>query len=145
MKKRAYPILLSIFACLLFVLPIFAQPTCAEAAETPGYFDSNQNLVIWFGILELPFLLLCIIYSFRTAVALRGGIFGKGMNLLAWGFLVMAVGHLAMQITHITGFDIFRDVLGNLPGSITWFIALMVTWSLSAIGFYQIHKVSRQA
>lgn len=39
----------------------------------------------WFGILELPFLLVCIVYSFRTAQTLKGGIFGKGMVYLAWG------------------------------------------------------------
>lgn len=40
----------------------------------------------WFGILELPFLLVCIVYSFKTARTLKGGVFGQGMVYLAWGF-----------------------------------------------------------
>ncbi|MGI9544498.1 MAG: hypothetical protein ACR2MX_14655, partial [Cyclobacteriaceae bacterium] len=36
----------------------------------------------WFGILELPFLLVCLFFAFRTAQALKGGVFGEGMSLL---------------------------------------------------------------
>ena len=104
---------------------------------------SGMDMTIWFGLLELPFLIVCVLYSFKTASAMKGGILGKGMNYLAWGFLVMAVGHLAMQITHIFGFDIFRDTLGYIGGNIAWFIALIITWGLSAYGFYQVYKVSK--
>ena len=116
---------------------LFAQGHHAEELNT---FD----LAFWFGILELPFLLLCIIYSFRTAIALKGGVFGKGMNYLAWGFLVMAIGHLAMQIHHIFKYDIFRDFFGLHIGSVLWFLALMVTWGLSAAGFISIYRVSKK-
>ena len=79
------------------------------------------------------------------AYALRGGRFGKGMTYMAWGFLVMAVGHLHMQIEHYYGINIFKSVLGQISGSIAWFIALVVTWGLSGLGFWSIYKASRGA
>lgn len=100
------------------------------------------NLVFWFGLLELPFLLVCVYYSFKTAQALQKGVFGHGMRLLAWGFLVMAVGHLAMQVNHVFGYDIFRDTFGYLIGNVFWFLALITTWGLSALGFYKVYKAS---
>lgn len=105
--------------------------------------DSANTLKTWFGVLELPFLILCIFFAFKTAAALKGGTFGKGMNLLAWGFLVMAVGHLHMQIEHFMGINIFNELLGNTLGTIAWFIALVVTWGLSGLGFYTIYKSSK--
>lgn len=93
-------------------------------------------------LLELPFLFGCVYFAFRTAHALRGGIFGKGMRLLAWGFLVMAVGHLHLQIAEYTGFDIFRTLLGSLGGSILWVLALLLTWGLSGYGFYRIYRAA---
>ena len=125
---------------LLAVVKLFAQ--------SEGYgstTDAHQlDLTVWFGLLELPFLFLCIFYCFKTSAALRGGVFGKGMKYLAWGFVIMAVGHVAMQVHHSFGFDVFRDVFGYLWGSLLWFIALSLTWGLSAIGFYSIYKVSKK-
>lgn len=105
-----------------------------------GSMDFQQ----WFGILELPFLLVCIVYSFKTAQQLKGGVFGKGMWFLAWGFSIMAVGHLSMQITNIFGVDIFDALLNQPLGKVAWFIALMATWALSALGFYKIYQASKQ-
>ncbi len=104
---------------------------------------SDLTFQQWFGILELPFLLVCIVYSFKTANKLKGGKFGEGMMYLAWGFLVMAIGHLSMQITSLFGVDIFDYLLGQPFGQIVWFIALMITWGLSAIGFYKIYQASK--
>ncbi len=103
----------------------------------------NLGIEEWFGILELPFLLVCIVYSFKTAQTLKGGVFGKGMVYLAWGFLVMAVGHLSLQITNFFGVDIFEAMLSQPLGKIAWFIALMTTWGLSAVGFYKIYQASK--
>lgn len=97
----------------------------------------------WFGILELPFLFVCIVYSFKTAQQLKGGVFGTGMMYLAWGFIVMAVGHISMQITSIFGLDIFDVLLDQPLGKIAWFTALMTTWGLSSYGFYKIYKASK--
>jgi len=93
--------------------------------------------------LELPFLLIAIIFSFLTARRLKGGKFGKGMNLLAWGFLVMAIGHIHMQLEHHYQFNVFKESLGDSLGQIAWFIALIITWVFSALGFYHIYKASK--
>ena len=104
-----------------------------------------SNMSYWFGVMELPFLFIAVFFAFLTAYALRGGRFGKGMTYMAWGFLVMAVGHLHMQIEHYYGFNLFKSLLGQLSGSIAWFIALIITWGLSGLGFYSIYKASRAA
>ncbi len=104
---------------------------------------AGMSIDQWFSLLELPFLLICIYYAFKTASALKGGAFGKGMTLMAWGFLVMAVGHLNMQLMHHFDFDIFSRLFGNLGGKIAWFVALVITWALSGLGFYSIYNVSK--
>jgi hypothetical protein len=76
---------------------------------------------------------------------MKGGKFGKGMTFMAWGFLVMAVGHLHMQIEHYYGINIFKTLFGSISGSIAWFVALVVTWGLSGLGFYSIYKASKGA
>ena len=133
--------------CLFLLLLGLCCPILLSAQGHDDHVSSAQqgelDSIFWFGVLELPFLFLCVYYSFKTASALKGGIFGQGMNYLAWGFLVMAVGHIAMQIQHIFHFDIFRDTLGYFMGNTAWFIALIITWGLSAIGFYRIYKVSK--
>lgn len=127
---------------LLCTTVLMAQYTGEHSEHQTA--TSGLDMTKIFGLLELPFLLVCVFYSFRTAGALKGGIFGKGMTYLAWGFLVMAVGHLAMQVHHIFGFDIFTDTLGEIGGNIAWFVALIITWGLSAFGFYKIYKVSKK-
>lgn len=97
----------------------------------------------WFGILELPFLIVCIYYSFKTSQTLKGGVFGTGMIYLAWGFLVMAVGHLSLQLINFFGLDIFDYIFSQPIGKMVWFIALMTTWGLSAVGFYKIYHASK--
>ena len=99
----------------------------------------------FFGFMELPFLFISVFFAFLTAYALRGGRFGKGMTFMAWGFLVMAVGHLHMQIEHYYGINIFKTLLGSVSGSIAWFAALVVTWGLSGLGFWSIDKASKGA
>ncbi|HTI08752.1 MAG TPA: hypothetical protein VL832_09355 [Puia sp.] len=105
----------------------------------------SSNMSYWFGVMELPFLFISVFFAFLTAYALKGGKFGKGMTFMAWGFLVMAVGHLHMQIEHYYGFNLFKSLLGQISGSIAWFAALIVTWGLSGLGFYSIYKASKGA
>lgn len=97
-----------------------------------------------FGLLELPFLLVCIYFAFRTAMALKGGVFGRGMMLLACGFSVMAVGHVHMQVEQSFGVSGFNALLGESIGRIVWISALLTTWALSGIGFYKIYVASRR-
>jgi len=124
----------------------FCQAHCnllqANNAATAMH-SSNANY--WFGVMELPFLFISVFFAFLTAYALRGGRFGKGMTFMAWGFLVMAIGHLHMQIEHYYGINIFKTVLGQMSGSIAWFAALIVTWALSGLGFWSIYRASKGA
>ena len=114
----------------------------AARATHAGMSEGGIDLAHWFGVLELPFLIITIIFAFRTARSLRGGVFGKGMGLMAWGFLVMAIGHLHMQLKHFTGFDLFDRFFGDTVGMTLWFVALVTTWLLSGLGFYSIFKAS---
>ncbi len=118
-------------------------PGAAAAQAQHGHAMADINS--WFAVLELPFLFLCVFFAFLTANALKGGIFGRGMKLLAWGFLVMAVGHLHMQVEQYTGFSLFDTLFGQVGGSVAWFLALVVTWGLSGFAFYQIYSASKAA
>lgn len=102
-----------------------------------------MDAAMTFGLLELPFLFLCVVFAFLTANALKGGRFGSGMMYMAYGFLVMAIGHLHMQIHHLFHVNIFNELLGETFGQVFWFIALIITWSLSGYGFYKIYKAAK--
>lgn len=117
----------------------------ATVTFAQDHTEGQSALEIWFGVLELPFLFLCMYFALRTSGALKGGIFGKGMALMAWGFVVMAVGHMHMQIDHFFGLNIFDTLFGPVVGQVTWIVALMVTWTLSGLGFYYIFKAARVA
>lgn len=97
----------------------------------------------WFALFEIPVLCITILFSFLTADALRGGLLGRGMNLVAWGFLVMAVGHLHMQVEHFFHYNLFAGLFGKPGGTIIWFTALTITWGLLGVGFYSIYKASK--
>lgn len=128
-------------SALTIALTAIATMAFAQDQHTEG----QSALEVWFGVLELPFLFLCMYFALRTAGALKGGIFGKGMALMAWGFVVMAVGHMHMQIDHFFGLNIFNSLFGSTVGQVTWIVALMVTWTLSGLGFYYIFKAARVA
>jgi hypothetical protein len=141
-----------LFLLLITVGSIFTSTTVNAQAQCSLLQASNAVNVAhasatnyWFGIMELPFLFIAVFFAFLTAYALRGGRFGKGMTFMAWGFLVMAVGHLHMQIEHYYGINVFKMLLGQVSGSVAWFIALIVTWGLSGLGFWSIYKASRGA
>jgi hypothetical protein len=144
MKKLRPLFLLLITFGVMSSSPVFSQVKCNllqannAVAETRSY-----NMGYWFGFMELPFLFISVFFAFLTAYALKGGKFGKGMTYMAWGFLVMAIGHLHMQIEHYYGFNLFKSLLGQMSGSIAWFAALIVTWGLSGLGFYSIYKASK--
>ncbi len=120
-----------------------AEPGLAVCGLALPAQQQSNSFVLWFGFLELPFLALCIFFAFRTANALKGGVFGAGMALMAWGFLVMGVGHLHLQFASLTGINIFNQLLGQAGGTTIWIIALIITWTLSGLGFYNIYRASR--
>ncbi len=99
----------------------------------------------WFSLLELPFLLLGVIFAFFTARALRGGAFGTGMQLIAVGTLIMGIGHLSMTANNLWGFNLFNFLFGNTLGPILFVIALILTWGFTGFGFYRILKASRSS
>ncbi len=121
---------------LMAILSIVSLPASAQSHGGDGGFNEV------FGLVELPFLLIAIVFSFLVAKRLKGGKFGAGMQLLAWGFLIMAVGHLHMQVDQIYGFNLFNTLLGEVAGRGAWFVALIATWGLSALGFLKIYKAS---
>ncbi len=96
----------------------------------------------WFSLLELPFLLLGVVFAFITARALRGGAFGTGMLYIAIGTLIMGVGHLSMTANSLWGFNVFDFLFGNTVGPIVFVVALILTWGLTGFGFYRILKAS---
>lgn len=110
-------------------------PAQDHAASPPGGPD-------WLALVELPVLATAVVFGFLTAGALRGGRLGTGMILIAWGFLVMAVGHLHMQMQAVFGFDLFHALFGSAGGHGVWVAVLVVTWSLTATGFYRLYRAS---
>jgi hypothetical protein len=96
----------------------------------------------WYALVEIPALAVAIVFGFLTARALKGGRFGSGMTLIAWGFLVMAIGHLHMQVEAVFGFNLFSAALGPAGGQVAWIAALLVTWTLTGLGFYRLYHAS---
>ena len=146
--KKIRPLILLLLAVgsLTSSSTVYGQSQCnlLQVSNTAAVAHASAANY-WFGVMELPFLFISVFFAFMTAYALRGGKFGKGMSFMAWGFVVMAVGHLHMQIEHYYGINIFKSLLGQMSGSIAWFVALIVTWGLSGLGFWSIYKASRGA
>jgi hypothetical protein len=97
----------------------------------------------WFSLLELPFLLVGVVFAFVTARALRGGAFGVGMLYIAIGTSIMGIGHLSMTADSLWGFNLFDALFGATLGPVVFVVALVLTWGLTGYGFYRIYRVSR--
>jgi uncharacterized membrane protein YuzA (DUF378 family) len=95
------------------------------------------------NVLELPFLFIAVVFAFRTAQALKGGAFGKGMLLIALGALVMAIGHINMQMVSYWNFNLFTAIFGDSVGDVVWVIVLIATWLLTGLGFYFIYRAAK--
>lgn len=132
MKKRIY---------LSVLMTLVVSGSVMAATESTHQEQSVFNLIL--SIIEVPFLIIGVVFSFLTSAKLKGGKFGRGMKYLAWGFLVMAIGHIHMQMDHQMGFNLFNTLLGAVIGKTAWFLALIVTWGLSSYGFYSIYKASK--
>ena len=105
----------------------------------------HSESTAFFGLFELPFLFMAVFFAFRVAAKLRGGSFGIGMFFLAWGFLVMAIGHVSMQVERYTHVNIFAAVFGPSWGDAVWILALVITWTLSTYGFVRIYRAASGA
>jgi hypothetical protein len=144
MKKSVLFTSILLIFIIFLGLPLFAQVNCSLLqVNNASVAAEGHKISYWSGVMELPFLLISVFFAFATARALKGGRFGKGMNLIAWGFVVMAIGHLHMQIEHFYGYNIFKSLMGETMGTVAWFIALIITWGFSGLGFYSILKSSR--
>lgn len=120
--------------CTAAALSLAATPLVAQGHA--------MNETSAYALVELPALVLAVIFGFLTARALRGGRLGRGMALIAWGFLVMAVGHLHMQGEVLFGFNLFEALLGHDVGEAIWILALLVTWTLTGLGFFRLYRAS---
>ena len=112
-------------------------PALSQQMEMEGSLADH-----WYSVIEIPALLAAVVFGFLTARALRGGRLGVGMQLIAWGFLVMAIGHMHMQGEAIFGFNLFSTIFGTAAGQIVWVAALLVTWSLTGLGVFRHYQAS---
>lgn len=128
-------------AILLALVLLFSSATLVAAQDDTAHQMSTAGTL--FALLEIPFLVFCMVFAFLSARQLRGGVFGSGMALMAWGFLIMGVGHLHMQLETHAGFNLFQTLFGASGGQYAWFVALFATWTLSGLGFFRIYQASR--
>lgn len=117
--------------------------TSSAADEARPVASPLADIHNWFALAELPFLFLAVLFGFLTAGVLKGGRFGEGMALIAWGSLVMGIGHIHMQIYNLLGTNLLDSLLGKTAGGVVWFVALIIAWALSGTGFYYIYSASK--
>lgn len=134
MKK--FTLVVSTITINLFSLSTYSQ-------ENAIHHFSNTDEAKVFGMIEFSLLLIATALSFMTARILRGGKVGNGMIFLAIGFSIMALGHLHIQIEHIFGYNLPKELMGITAGNYAWYLAMLLTWLFSAVGFYKIYKASR--
>src|SRR5687767_2826585 len=97
----------------LSIVTALTLAATSAAAQTHSVDGANV-----YALVELPALALAVVFGFLTARALRGGRLGDGMALIAWGFLVMAIGHLHMQGEVLFGFNLFGSLFGQTVGQL---------------------------
>src|SRR5438876_2513777 len=95
----------------------------------------------WFVVLEMPFLLVAIIFGFLIARAVRSSLIGRGMTFIALGSLVMAIGHIIMIVNGLVKEQILSVSLGDVGGAWAWLVALCTSWLFFGLGFVEIYKV----
>src|SRR3989440_10081410 len=95
----------------------------------------------WFVVLEMPFLLVAIIFGFLIARAVRSSLIGRGMTFIALGSLVMAIGHIIMIVNGLVKEQILSVILGDVGGAWAWLVALCTSWLFFGLGFVEIYKV----
>lgn len=60
---------------------------------------NHDTIFHYTAVLELPFLIATVVFAFLVAGKLKGGEFGKGMLLIAWG----GIGHGCRSHPHAMG------------------------------------------
>jgi hypothetical protein len=122
---------------------VLAAPAALAQQHDMAMDHHGFDLPMLLSLCEIPFLAVALLYSWRTAGAMQGGIFGRGMGLIAAGLLVMAIGHLLMLVHTALGIDLLDVLFGGRFGSVLWVIALVASWGLTGTGFHSIYKASR--
>ncbi|HYJ37541.1 MAG TPA: hypothetical protein VEV87_02955, partial [Chitinophagaceae bacterium] len=142
MKKPVLTLL--IFGIVtLFSITLVAQGNFKFLQVThPAITNYAQKGPHWFGIIELPFMLLSVFLAFAAAQRLKHGVYGKGAKLLTWGFTVMTTCHFHMQVENFVGLNIVGKMLGDTAAVIFWSIALFLTWGLFSLGIYHVYIAS---
>jgi hypothetical protein len=128
---------------LVLACAFLAAPAAFAQQHDMGMDHHGLDFPVLLSLLELPFLAIALLYSWRTASAMQGGIFGRGMGFIAAGLLVMAIGHLLMFVHTAFGTDLLYALFGSSLGSVLWVIALITSWALTGTGFHSIYKASR--
>ena len=95
----------------------------------------------WFAVLEMPFLLVAIIYGLLIARTVRSSLIGRGMTFIALGSLVMAIGHILMIVNGLAKEQILSVILGDVGGAWAWLAALCTSWLFYGLGFIEVYKV----
>ncbi len=126
-----------------WILALLSALIAGSATAQDGSGYNFGNFEVLFGLAELPFLFLAVFFALATAAALKGGAFGRGMNLIAWGFLVMAVGHLHMLVERLWGLNLFATAFGPSGGAVVWIVALISSWTLSWLGFRSLYRAAK--
>jgi hypothetical protein len=127
----------------LFSITLVAQGNFKFLQVTqPAITNYAKKGPHWFGIIELPFMLLSVFLAFAAAHRLKHGVFGKGAIILTWGFTVMTLSHFHMQVENFVGLNIVGEILSETGGVIFWSIALFLTWGLFSLGIYHVYIAS---
>ncbi len=118
------------------------------AIAQPSY-KASPEAALRFQLLEIPILFLTVLFAVVAAISLQSKEkvidkkkISKGMLALAIGYIIMGVGHLVMQTNRLMNTNVFNSLFGDTGGTFAWYIALILTWSSSCIGFYWIIQSS---
>lgn len=104
---------------------------------------SSLKFEEWFGFVEIVFLVVCIYYSFKTARKLKGGVFGSGMIHIAWGFVILGIGHVISQLAYIFEVDLLALILKQQQGKITEILIFVFAWGVITLGFMKIYQMTK--
>src|SRR5207249_206863 len=91
----------------------------------------------WFAVLEMPFLLVAIIFGFLIAKTVRSSLIGRGMTFIALGSLVMAIGHIILMADQLLKENILVFFLGQAGGPWAWLTALCTSRLFYGLGLFE--------
>ena len=119
-----------------------------HSASTLSYFRSPKlaaadaasfsQVDVWVELAQCAVMLLVTMVAFRTAASLKGGFFGPGMGLFAWGIAILALAQAAELALRRFGVPLPPAVL-----EISQLVLWITSWALFGGGFHQISRASR--